>query len=220
MKNKLNPSKTRASKQSNLGLDGQKLKYLLIEPVTREIKSNKNLNLINKKLNNSNQQNKNITNTETKNPKKSISNTDLCRVEVGANKNIFSDMKIKENSKGNKFKNSDKIVNENLFPDTRKNINKDKKHNVSETASLKEIDSISDDNNESLENIMQNHNMNIKSEVNLNLKENNNKKNDKKKKINLNSTKLVTQITSFNNIIQNNRNKNEIKSTKTVVPKK
>lgn len=42
----------------------------------------------------------------------------------------------------------------------------------------------------------------------------------KKKKINLNSTKLVTQITSFNNIIQNNRNKNEIKSTKTVVPKK
>ena len=220
MKNKLNPSKTRASKQSNLGLDGQKLKYLLIEPVTREIKSNKNLNLIKKKLNNSNQQNKNITNTETKNPKKSISNTDLCRVEVGANKNIFSDMKIKENSKGNKFKNSDKIVNENLFPDTRKNINKDKKHNVSETASLKEIDSISDDNNESLENIMQNHNMNIKSEVNLNLKENNNKKNDKKKKINLNSTKLVKQITSFNNIIQNNRNKNEIKSTKTVIPKK
>ena len=67
---------------------------------------------------------------------------------------------------------------------------------------------------------MQNHNMNIKSEVNLNLKENNNKKNDKKKKINLNSTKLVKQITSFNNIIQNNRNKNEIKSTKTVIPKK
>ena len=48
MKNKLNPSKTRTSKQSNLGLDGQKLKYLLIEPVTREIKSNKNLNLIKK----------------------------------------------------------------------------------------------------------------------------------------------------------------------------
>ena len=220
MKNKLNPSKTRTSKQSNLGIDGQKLKYLVIEPVTRQIKSNKNLNLIKKKLNNSNQQNKNITNTESKNPKKCISNTNLCGFEVGANKNIFSDMKIKDNSKGNKFKNSDKIVNENLFSDTRKNTNKDKKHNVSETASLKEIDSISDDNNESLENIIQNHNMNIKSEANLNIKNNNNKKNDKKKIISLNSTKLVKQITSFNNIIQNNRNKNDIKSTKTVIPKK
>ena len=242
MKNKMNPTTKKSSKQGtqiipvqrmqsskNQAIDIEKLKDLNVEQPNRDIKSNKNLNLIKKSLNNNlNPQKKNITNTESKNhiKKSSNSNTLLYKVKYEKNKKIFSDMKAKDNTKreGKKFKNSDKIINENLFPESRKNIhNNNKKHNVSETGSIKEMDSISDVSDESIEDTNQHHNVNIKSEIDLHLKQknnNNNKNNIKKWKIGLNSTKYVNHLISLKNQNQMNRNKNDIKSTKTVVPKK
>ena len=101
MKNRMNPTTKKASKQGtqiipvqrmqsskNQAIDIEKLKDLNVEQPNRDIKSNKNLNLIKKSLNNNlNSQKKNITNTDSKNHIKKTGNSNTLLYKVKDEKN-------------------------------------------------------------------------------------------------------------------------------------
>ena len=203
-------------------IEKQKIKESKGELINKEIKSSKNQRKLNSVLNNINQQNhenKNINKTETKNKiKKSCnSQTLLCNIND----------KIKENEGNNKFlkkdekniKNEDKMSNEKILRNSLKNTDKNKKtstkHKISESDSFNDIDPTLDDNNNSQRNMIKIKSMDINKS--LNPFNNLNKPSETDTNINKNYRK---QLSTSNNPDSLKQNKEDIKSSKTMMTKK